>query len=169
MTYKEFTEILDGVSQLTRYYFQLKRDKGGNEYLKHLYYVASEIHKEGKSHLDEEDFYYKAEIVGMLHDILEDTECTEQEIRNIGCDDEIIDAIKSVTREKNETYFDFIKRAKKNKIGKIVKRYDLENNMDIRRLNSLGDYEQKRLKKYWYSWRYITDQISEEEYNTVKL
>ena len=39
-------------------------------------------------------------------------------------------------------YFDFIERASKNDIGRIVKIYDLENNMDVRRLNKFGDYEQ---------------------------
>ena len=68
----------------------------------------------------------------------------------------IIEAIKSVTRKKEEQYyFDFIERARNNDIGRLVKIYDLENNMDIKRLSTFGDYEQKRLKKYWYAWKYL--------------
>ena len=33
--------------------------------------------------------------------------------------------------------------------------------MDIRRLDEFGDYEQKRLKKYWYSWKFLKREISE--------
>jgi hypothetical protein len=92
----------------------------------------------------------------------------EQELRDIGCDDEIIDAIKAITRKKEEQYyFDFIKRVSQNDIARIVKIYDLEHNMDIRRLKTFGDYEQKRLKKYWYCWKYLKGEISEIECNNT--
>ena len=39
--------------------------------------------------------------------------------------------------------------------------------MDIRRLKTFGDYEQKRLKKYWYSWKYLKGEISEIECNNT--
>ena len=48
----------------------------------------------------------------------------------------------------------------KNDIGRIVKIYDLENNMDIRRLNKFGDYEKKRLNKYWWSWKFLKGDVS---------
>ena len=35
--------------------------------------------------------------------------------------------------------------------------------MDIRRLKKFGDYEMKRLKKYWYSWKYLNREITEKE------
>jgi hypothetical protein len=135
----------------------------------HSIAVAGEVKKEG--HIEVIDFkkgteilYKKAYIVALLHDILEDTDCTEEELREIGCDEEIIDAIKSVTRKPEEKYyFDFIKRVSQNKIGTIVKIHDLEHNMDIRRLSKFGDYEQKRLKKYWYSWKYLKGEMKEDK------
>lgn len=145
-------------------YFKDKKDKGGKPYKYHLYNVADSIEKvDGKY----DDYYFKCYIVALLHDIFEDTDCTEQELRDIGCDDEIIEAIKSVTRNKNEDYIDFIIRCSQNKIGKLVKQYDLENNMDIKRLYKFDEYEQKRLRKYFYCWRYITDKISEEELRNI--
>ena len=33
--------------------------------------------------------------------------------------------------------------------------------MDVRRLNKFGEYEQKRLKKYWYSWKFLKGEINE--------
>ena len=47
-------------------------------------------------------------IVAMLHDILEDTKCTEKDLKNAGFNEKIITAVKTLTRKKNETYFDFI-------------------------------------------------------------
>ena len=173
MTKSELDKIERKVYDLIIKYFKDKKDKGGHDYVHHLDYVANAIHQEAVNKVSDQNsslgiFYRKAEIVGLLHDILEDTDCTEQELRDVGCDDEIINAIKSVTRQKDEQYyFDFIKRASKNDIGRIVKIYDLENNMDVRRLDKFTDYEQKRLKKYWYSWKFLKGEIGEVAANNI--
>ena len=167
MTELELSKLTANASKLILDEFADKKDAGGHDYLQHLYAVADAIDKEANykvvdKHSSLSFFYRKAYIVALLHDILEDTECTIQELKNIGCDDEIIEAIKSVTRQEDEHYyFDFIKRASKNDIGRLVKIYDLENNMDVRRLSNFGDYEQKRLKKYWYSWKFLKGEIGE--------
>ena len=176
MDKETFSKLYHNTLHLIHIWFEDRKDKGGNDYVKHLYAVADAIEDElSELDFDESyevirDRYQKAIIVGLLHDILEDTECPESELRRIGCDDEIIEAIKSVTRRNDEhKYFDFIKRAKENSIGRIVKKYDLKNNMDVTRLKTFGDYEMKRLKKYWYSYKYITDEISKYELDKVKL
>lgn len=167
MTKSELTILDHKAYALVQKYFNDKKDAGGHDYISHLFSVVEGIEKEANFNVVDQSsslgiFYKKAAIVGMLHDILEDTDCTEEELREIGCDDEIINAIKSVTRRKDEQYyFDFIMRAGKNDIGRLVKIYDLENNMDVRRLSKFGDYEQKRLKKYWYSWKYLKGEINE--------
>lgn len=167
MTELELVKLETNVNKLIITKFSDKKDKGGHDYLQHLYAVAEAVEKEWLSEVAVSscgEFTKKAYIIALLHDILEDTDCTIQELINIGCDNEIIEAIQSVTRRKDEQYyFDFIKRANKNPIGRIVKTYDLENNMDIRRLSKFGDYEQKRLKKYWYSWKYLKGEITEKE------
>lgn len=169
MTELELIKLRTSVHKLIFKYFKDKKDAGGNDYLQHLYAVAEGIKNEGNFVGVDIDpklrlFYDKAFIVALLHDIFEDTECTEHELRDIGCDNDIIDAIKSITRRKDEQYyFDFIERASKNNIGRLVKIHDLENNMDIRRLSKFGDYEQKRLKKYWYSWKFLKREITTEE------
>lgn len=173
MTHRDFRELEIKVIELLNKYFKGKKDKGGNDYQKHLYSVAGAIQDEEYREVLDNDsslatYYRKATIVALLHDILEDTECTEDELHRIGCDDEIINAIKSVTRKKDEQYyFDFIERARKNDIGRLVKIYDLENNMDVRRLDKFGDYEQKRLRKYFYCWKYLKGKISAIECNNT--
>ena len=173
MTYSECRQVEMKALDLIRKYFKDKKDAGGDDYVLHLYKVADGVQKEMDYEVVDQKstlatFYRKAYIVALLHDILEDTPCTEDELREIGCDDEIIDAIKSVTRRKEEQfYFDFIERASRNDIGRIVKKYDLEHNMDIRRLTKFDDYEQKRLKKYWYSWKYLKGDISAVQANNA--
>ena len=173
MKNKELKEVERKTIGLINMYFHDKKDKGGNCYIKHLWSVADAIEREADIEVVDQQsskgiFYQKAFIVALLHDILEDTDITEEELYQIGCDDEIVEAIKSVTHNKNENYFDFIIRAGKNDIGRLVKKYDLENNMDITRLKEFGEYEMKRLQKYWYSWMYLKGEKTEiEVHNTL--
>jgi len=152
-------------SKLAEKYFVGKVDKGGHSYLGHLWRVADAVAKEKESTVEDSfstlgKFYDKAFIVALLHDIVEDTKVTLDMLREEGFDEEIISAIDAISRRKDEQYyFDFISRVKKNDIAKIVKIHDLEDNMDITRLQEFGDYEQKRLKKYWYCWKYLKDEL----------
>ena len=165
MEYTEYIKLIDKAETLIKKYFEGRVDKGGHPYIWHLYYVAESVERELTVEItnEEAEKRRKAYIVALLHDILEDTDCTVDILREEGFDDEIIDAVVAITRRKSEhSYFDFIKRVKENEIAKIVKIYDLEDNMDIKRLSELEDRDLKRLKKYWYSWKYLTDELNEE-------
>lgn len=158
-------KIID-VHDLIVKYFSGKTDKGGHSYSDHLYAVADKakviasIYGYDRNSLEVNKVY----LIGLLHDILEDTECTEQELIDAGCTKEIIDIIKVVTRKpEDKFYFDFIKRVSQNELATIVKLADLEHNMDITRLSKFGEYEMKRLKKYWYSYKFLKDEITEEQ------
>ena len=154
-------------------YFSDKVDAGGHPYVGHMNRIEDEIIKEKKlkcsdPHSTLSIFYDKAAIVALLHDIIEDTECTEDILRVNGFDEEIIEAVVAITRRKDEQYyFDFIERVSKNDIAKLVKIYDLQENMDIKRLKKFEEYEQKRLKKYWYCWKYLRGEISSLQCNNV--
>ncbi len=151
--------------------FKDKVDKGGNPYIGHLLRVFSSIDEEKNRKCSDPDstlsmFYEKACVVALLHDAIEDTEITFDDLREKEFDGEIIVAVNAITRRKEEIkYFDFIERVKKNDLATLVKIYDLEDNMDIKRLNKFGDYEQKRLKKYWYCWKYLKGEITAVECN----
>lgn len=145
-------------------YFDGKADKGGHAYSDHLFTVGTHAKELAEKYLEKSWEEWDVYEVGLLHDILEDTTCTEKELIDAGCNDDIIEAIKTITRKpEEEYYFDFIKRVSKNKYARIVKIADLEHNMDITRLNKFGDYEMKRLKKYWYSWKYLKEELTEEQ------
>lgn len=149
----DYIELLYNTTELIKKYFADKTDLGGSSYLYHLETVYKKMTTD------------KAKIVALLHDILEDTNCTEEELSSIGCDDQIMEAIKAITRRSDEVnYSEYIIRVGENEIAKTVKIADLENNMDIRRLKSFGDREAKRLKKYFYSWKYLKGDITKEEY-----
>ena len=93
-------------------------------------------------------------IVGVLHDVVEDTEWTLEALTAEGFSKEVINALRCVTKvSENENYDDFIDRVKKNPLAVAVKINDLTDNMDIRRLPYLSDKDVKRLKKYLKAYK----------------
>ncbi len=154
--------------------FSDKVDKGGHPYIGHLFSVSRSIGDViddlTMTGVDEEviTFYRKAEIVALLHDILEDTDTTEDGLREEGFDDDIIQAVVAITRRKDEKlYFDFIERVKECDLAKVVKIYDLEDNMDIKRLKSLEEKDLKRIFKYWHCWQYLRGMITATDCKTA--
>ena len=93
----------------------------------------------------------------MLHDTIEDTEVTTEYLLMEGFPRNIVDAILSVTRNEDESYDDFIKRSRLNPIGRQVKLHDLEDNMDITRLNELTEKDIYRLNKYIKAYKYLKE------------
>lgn len=96
-------------------------------------------------------------IVGVLHDVVEDTDWTFERLEAEGFAPEVIAALRCVTKtSENENYDDFIERVKKNALAAAVKINDLTDNMDIRRLPYLSDKDVKRLKKYLKAYKRLT-------------
>ena len=120
-------------------------DKSGKDYIGHPLRVM----EMGKT---EEE-----KIVGVLHDVIEDTDWTFERLAEEGFSDEVIAALKCITKtSENENYDDFIDRVKKNPLAVAVKINALTDNMDIRRLPYLSDKDVKRLKKYLKAYKRLT-------------
>lgn len=120
-------------------------DKAGRDYIGHPLRVMAM----GKTE-DEK-------IVGVLHDVIEDTDWTFEMLEAERFSREVIEALKCVTKlSENENYDDFIERVKKNPLAVAVKINDLTDNMDIRRLPYLSDKDVKRLKKYLKAYKKLT-------------
>lgn len=96
-------------------------------------------------------------IVAILHDVVEDTDWTFERLAGEGFSEEILDALKCVTKNEGEAYEDFVKRSATNKIARRVKLADLEHNMDARRLSNVTEKDVDRLKKYVSAWRFLKD------------
>ena len=119
-------------------------DKAGKPYIFHLIRVSERCSTE------------EERIVALLHDIIEDTPVTSANLLNEGFSQRIVDAVVSVTRNKGETYTDFIHRCRLNSIGRVVKIHDLEDNMDITRLDWITSADVERLNKYLKAYKYLT-------------
>ena len=97
-------------------------------------------------------------IVGVLHDVVEDSDWTFEQLTTEGFSTEVIDALRCVTKlSEDEPYDLFIARIKKNPLAVKVKLNDLTDNMDIRRLAYISDKDVKRLKKYLRAYKQLTN------------
>lgn len=83
-------------------------------------------------------------IVAVLHDILEDTKISINELRDLGISESNIESIIAITRNKDEFYMEYIHRCKNNEVARYVKIKDLEHN--ISRLHQLSNEEQISLE-----------------------
>lgn len=121
-------------------------DKTGNEYIDHPLRVMIAVHSVSEK------------IVGVLHDVIEDTDWTFERLEAEGFTTEIIEALKCVTKlSEDEPYDAFIERVKTNPLAVAVKIKDLADNMDIRRLNELTEKDFKRLQKYHRAYKELVE------------
>ena len=118
-------------------------DKAGNPYILHPLHVMENVNsKEGK-------------IVAILHDIIEDTDVTEDYLLKIGLSKRIVDAVVALTRSEDIDYQEYIKTLSSNPLAKEVKLADLEHNMDLKRLPTLEEKDLDRNRKYQIAYHYL--------------
>ncbi|MCD7808063.1 MAG: GTP pyrophosphokinase [Erysipelotrichaceae bacterium] len=110
-------------------------DKTGVPYVFHPFHVAET--------LDDEI----SVTVALLHDIVEDTDMTFDQL-SLEFPDAVIEPLKLLTHEKNVDYFDYIKEIGTNDIARKVKLADLRHNSDLSRMDYPTAYDYKRNEKY---------------------
>lgn len=111
-------------------------DKTGLPYVFHPFHLAEVM----------EDEY--TTIIALLHDVVEDTDYTLEDLKDMGYPQEVIDALKLLTHEKDVPYMEYVKQIKKNPLATKVKLADLKHNSDMTRLDVIDDYAIKRNEKY---------------------
>ncbi len=111
-------------------------DKSGIPYVFHPFHLAEQMNDE------------KTTVVALLHDVVEDTDITLDDIRHMGFDDDVVSAIAVMTHADGVPYMEYVAQIKKNPIARIVKLADLRHNSDITRLDAVTPRDEKRLKKY---------------------
>ena len=90
----------------------------------------------------------QSQIIAVLHDTVEDSPVTVDQLHAAGFTSETVEAIDALTRRPDETYEAFIDRVSANPLAASVKIEDLKDNMDTTRLNTLTAKDHKRLDRY---------------------
>jgi (p)ppGpp synthase/HD superfamily hydrolase len=105
---------------------------------------------------DEEKVF--AQCVALLHDVIEDTPVTYDDLLNKHqLPKDIADAVLILTKTKGEDYSLYLKRVKENKLARVVKLADNLHNSDLNRLPRIKEEDRKRRLKYLKSMLYLWD------------
>lgn len=101
-------------------------------------------------------------ITAVLHDVIEDTPITLDDLRQQGFPEVVLEALVLLTHDTaNTSYEDYVAAIKPNPLARKVKLADLAHNMDIRRLPDLDMKDYGRLEKYRRAW--VTLQSPEKD------
>ena len=121
-------------------------DKGGKPYILHPLWVMDKVRHLGEN----------AMIVGILHDVVEDTIWTIADLVEEGFNQEVIYALCLLTKTPDKTYDQYIDEISKDPIAREVKKRDLEHNSKITRLKGLRPKDIDRIEKYHRAYTYLT-------------
>ncbi len=141
----ELNDQLKVAIDLANKYHYGQVDKAGLPYILHPLHVMNNVHG------------IEEKIVAILHDILEDTPITVNDLISYGFDLNLVEAIVSITKVDGESYVDYLRRIKENELARIVKLADLSHNMDISRLSNPTKKDYQRVEKYKKAYEYLSD------------
>ncbi len=111
-------------------------DKSGMPYVFHPFHLAGQM-------LDED-----TTVVALLHDVVEDSSYTLEDLRRLGFPEQVLEAIALMTHDPAEPYLSYVARIRDNPIARTVKLADLRHNSDVSRLDTVDDRARERLARY---------------------
>lgn len=120
-------------------------DKSGMPYVFHPFHLAEQMNDEYST------------VAALLHDVVEDTDYTFDDLEKMGFPDEVLDALKLLTHEDTVPYMDYVAMIKPNSIAKAVKLADLRHNSDITRLDTVDEWAMKRQQKYLDAIKFLEE------------
>lgn len=126
-------------------------DRGGKPYILHPLKVMHYLKTE-----DEE-----LQCIALGHDVIEDTDTTYQDLKNIGMTNRVIEGIRALTKQPGQTLEEYKEVIFQNKDAMQVKMCDLRHNSDIRRLKGVTEKDIKRTHKYHEFYLEIESKLKE--------
>ena len=111
-------------------------DKNGVPYVFHPFHLAEQMDTE------------ETVTAALLHDVVEDTDYTLEDLRAMGFPDSVLEALSLLTHDPSVPYMEYVKRLKNNPIARAVKLADLTHNSDLSRLPAVTERDLERVEKY---------------------
>ena len=118
-----------------------RKDKAGKTYILHPLRLMNQM-------VSDEEM-----ATALLHDVIEDSDITAEDMLREGISETVVDAVICLTRRGGETYDDFIARVSQNDLALKVKIADIEDNINVLRLNRLTEKDLDRIAKYHSAWK----------------
>ncbi len=141
-----YTELTRKAAMIAYRAHDGQSDKNGWPYIFHPVHVAEQMTTEDSC------------VVALLHDVVEDTDITIEDLRKEGFTEDQLRAVELMTHEEGISYMDYIRRLKPNPLARAVKLADLAHNMDkTRRAKDSGNMEE-RMQKYSKAREYLLEE-----------
>lgn len=131
-----YTDMTKKAIRLAYRAHQGQTDKCGLPYVFHPYHLAEQM--------DTEETIAAA----LLHDVVEDTPYTLEDLKAEGFPPSVLEAVALLTHEEGVPYMDYVAKIKSNPIARAVKLADLAHNSDLTRLNEVREKDLRRVEKY---------------------
>lgn len=131
-----YTEVTKKAMLLCYEAHRGQTDKSGVPYVFHPIHLAEQMRDEDTT------------VTALLHDVIEDTVYTFDDLVKMGFSENVITALKLLTHDKSVPYMEYVAKIKENPVAKAVKLADLAHNSDLSRLNSIDDKARSRIQKY---------------------
>ncbi len=145
MCQKKLTEAVE----IARIAHKGQVDKAGQPYFQHVQAVSEIVSKMILSWAEEsDDFLVNAKIVSYLHDVLEDTSLTIEDLWDYKVPTDCILAVEILTKKSGQDYWNYVSGLKLNKLAAIVKIADMTHNSDLSRLGEVSADDLARREKY---------------------
>lgn len=138
--------MLDRAIALAADSFKGRFDKAGKPYILHCLAVMNQMPQ------DDEELM----AIAVLHDVVEDTKVTFNDLSQQGFSRRVITALQLLTHNHDTSYDDYVRALAGNPDAKRVKIADLRHNSDITRMKGLETKDFDRLEKYHRSYIYLT-------------
>ena len=132
-------------------------DKGGMPYVFHPFHLAEQMETEEET------------CTALLHDVMEDTAWTYEQLAAEGFPSSVMEALALLTHDDNTPYLDYVERLSGNRIAARVKLADLRHNSTAGRLPVIGEKERKRMRKYLRAQAILTRGAADLEEMTLCL
>ncbi len=113
-----------------------QKDRSGLPYILHPVHVAEQMKTEDTC------------VVAILHDVIEDTDLTLEDLREKGFTETQLRGVDLMTHREDEDYFDYVRKLSGDPVARTVKRADLLHNLDSTRLSKVSEKDEKRYAKY---------------------
>ena len=121
-------------------------DKSGLPYVFHPFHLAEQMPDEITT------------VTALLHDVVEDTDYTLEDLIEMGFPKEVTDAIRLMTHDDAVPYLEYVRILKDNPVARTVKLADLKHNSDLSRLDVIDEKALKRVEKYRKAIRILAEQ-----------
>jgi GTP diphosphokinase / guanosine-3',5'-bis(diphosphate) 3'-diphosphatase len=125
---------------------QDQKDKGGHAYILHPIRIMMRLRT------DDEELMQ----IAILHDTIEDSEWTVEQLRKEGFSERVCGALEVLTHIKSDSYEEYIKKISINHDAVVVKLEDLRDNSDITRLKGLRPKDFERIEKYHKAYTFLS-------------